>query len=99
MANQTEGVTNTGGVKFDFHTGGNEPVRLSGNFLLTPTTIALSTAVIQHDRIDSRKNVLNGEPFIRGTRVPIFAILDGLEEGLSPEVKWTPLSRHNLGQS
>ena len=47
-------------------------------------TIARSSAVRPHDRIAVDANILGGEPHIRGTRIPIAAILDGLAEGLTP---------------
>ena len=50
-----------------------------------PRTVALSSAILQHERIATDPNGLGGEPHIRGTRIPIAAILDGLSEGLTPE--------------
>lgn len=41
--------------------------------------------MVQHERIVVNPNILGGEPHIRGTRIPIAVILDGLTEGLTPE--------------
>ena len=38
-----------------------------------------------HVRIAVDSNVCGGLPRVRGTRIPIAVILDGLAEGLSPE--------------
>src|SRR5258708_13098432 len=51
----------------------------------TSTTTALSSAILESDRIAVDANVLNGEPYIQGTRVPIAAILDSLAEGATPK--------------
>lgn len=79
--------------------------------LITPFTtrsaqereIALSSALLQRERIEDHPNilkdesalqyeriivdpkVLNGEPHVRGTRVPVSAIVDGWVEGLTYE--------------
>ncbi|HKO03200.1 MAG TPA: DUF433 domain-containing protein [Candidatus Acidoferrales bacterium] len=36
-------------------------------------------------RVTTDANVCGGNPCIRGTRIPIAVILDGLAEGLTPE--------------
>lgn len=56
-----------------------------GDFLPTPETLALSSSVPQRNRITTDPNILGGEPYIQGTRIPITVILDGLAEGLTPE--------------
>lgn len=61
----------------------NDTAYQGRNFL--PETIALSSSVLQHDRIAVDPNILNGEPYIRGTRIPVVVILDGLAEGLTPD--------------
>lgn len=83
MGEYTKGVTIVGGVDFVFHTERNEPAKLTGSFLPEPQTVALSSAVAQHERIAVNPNILSGIPFVRGTRIPLAAILDGLAEGLN----------------
>ena len=56
-----------------------------GGVLSTVGTVALSSTVLQHERIAVDRNILNGEPHVRGTRIPIAVILDGLDERLTPE--------------
>jgi uncharacterized protein (DUF433 family) len=56
-----------------------------GTLLSDPGTVAVSSAVLQRDRIMVDPNVLGGEPYVRGTRTPICVILDGLVEGLTRE--------------
>lgn len=85
MSKYTMGVTTTGGAHFVFLSQRNEPAPLSGNFVPDQNTIALSSAAIQYDRIVTNPNILDGEPYIRGTRVPVYVILDGLAEGLTIE--------------
>src|SRR5258708_7449977 len=51
----------------------------------TTTTTVLSSAILQSDRIAVDANVLSGEPYVRGTRVPIAVILDSLAEGATLE--------------
>jgi len=85
MAQYTKGVTTTGGANFVFLSDRNETAPLSGNFLPDPQTVALSSAVLQHERIVADPNILGGVPRVRGTRIPITVILDGLAEGLTPD--------------
>jgi uncharacterized protein (DUF433 family) len=85
MAQITAGVTTSIGADFVFLSERNESAAFSGNFLPDPGTIALSSAVTQHERIAKDANVLSGEPYVRGTRIPVAAIMDGLAEGLTPE--------------
>jgi uncharacterized protein (DUF433 family) len=85
MLQDTTGVTTTGGAKFVILSKRNETAALSGNFLPDPRTIAVSSAVTQHERIASDPNILSGDPYVRGTRIPIAVILDGLAEGLTPQ--------------
>ena len=63
----------------------NETGRPWGTFMTDPRTVALSSAVLQHERIAVDPNILGGEPYVRGTRIPVAVILDGFVEGLTPE--------------
>ena len=81
----TTGVTGIVRTQFVLTSERNAPAPRSGNFLAEHSTIAVSTDLAQHERIIVDHNILNGEPYIRGTRIPISAILDGLEEGLTFE--------------
>lgn len=56
---------------------------VSGNVVSNQETVALSST--PRSRIVRDTNVLGGEPHVRGTRIPISAILDGLAEGLKPK--------------
>lgn len=44
---------------------------------------AFSLLTSQHDDIVSEKNILSGEPVFRGTRVPVSALINNLEAGVS----------------
>src|SRR3972149_147641 len=86
MPQNTTGVTTNGLAALDFTISErNETAHQWGRFLTDPGTVALSSAVLQHERIAVDQNILSGEPYVRGTRIPIAAILDGLGEGLTPE--------------
>ena len=65
-------------------TTSDEPEReiISGKFYTKQGTVE-SDSVLLHERIGVDPNILNGEPHIRGTRIPIAVILNGLNEGLS----------------
>ncbi|MBI3241330.1 MAG: DUF433 domain-containing protein [Chloroflexi bacterium] len=79
-------ITTNGLLTLDFPTlEKDETVRRSGIFSTDPRTVALSSAVLQHERITVNPNILSGEPHVRGTRLPIAVILDGLAEGLTPD--------------
>ena len=85
MFKTTAGVSTIGNPEFVFTSETNQPAQVAGDFAHLSTTIALSSAATQHERIGVDPDVLGGEPFIRGTRIPISAILDGLVGGLTPE--------------
>lgn len=61
----------------------DEAVRYCGMSLTDSWTVALSSAVLQRERIVVDPNVLGGMPHVRETRIPIAVILDGLGEGLT----------------
>ncbi len=63
----------------------NEDPLQPGTFFTYLRTVAHSSSVAQHERVAVDPNVLGGQPFIRGTRIPITTIWDALAEGLSPE--------------
>jgi uncharacterized protein (DUF433 family) len=84
MPQNTTGVTTNGLATLDISKR-NETERHWGTFLTDPRTVALSSAVLQHERITVDPNILSGEPHVRGTRIPIAVIMDGLAEGLTPE--------------
>ncbi len=84
MAKNTTGVT-TNGLRDDFViTRINEPTHQTITFTHLGT-VAVSSAAAQHERVAVDPNILGGQPFIRGTRIPITTIWDALAEGLSPE--------------
>ena len=86
MPQNRTGVTTNGLATLDFTTPErNEIVRDWGTFLTDPRTVALSSAVLQRERIAVDPKILSGEPHVRGTRIPIAVILDGLAEGLTPD--------------
>ncbi len=83
MPQNTTGVTTSGSVTLVISER-NETVDHWGEFLHNLRTVALSSAVLQHERIMVDPNILGGEPHVRGTRIPLAVILDGLGEGLTP---------------
>lgn len=62
-----------------------EAEQRTGWILPDPRMVFLSSSMVQHERIAVDPNILGGEPHVRGTRIPIAVILDGLAEGLTPE--------------
>ena len=84
MPRNATGVTTNGLLDFTISEG-SETAPPRRTFLPDPRTLALSSAVLQHERIAVDPNILGGEPHVRGTRIPIVVILDGLAEGLTPE--------------
>ena len=84
MTWSTAGVTACN-PNFVFLSETNEPAPLAGYIAPHSGTIALSSAATQHERIAIDQDVLGGTPFVRGTRIPIYTILDGMAEGLTPE--------------
>jgi len=86
MPQNTTAVTTNGLATFDLTLSGrDESAHQQGSVLNELRTVALSSAALQHDRVAVDPNILGGEPYIRGTRIPIAAILDGLAEGMTPE--------------
>ncbi len=86
MPQNTTGVTTNGLATLDFTVSErNETAHQWGEGLTDLRTVALSSAILQRERIAVDPNILSGEPYVRGTRIPIAAILDGLAEGLTPE--------------
>ena len=86
MPQNRTGVTTNGLAALDLATSGRDKtVHHWGMFLNDPRTVALSSAVLQRERIVVDPNILSGKPHVRGTRIPIAVILDGLVEGLTPE--------------
>ena len=85
MLYNTTGVTTNGLAALELPVRErDEAVRYCGMFLTDPQTVVLSSAVLQRDRIAVDPDVLGGVPYVRGTRIPIVVILDGLGEGLTP---------------
>ncbi len=79
------GVSTIGVKNFVIRSERNESARLSGNVVRVPRTVAVSSSATQHERIAVDPNVLGGEPHVRGTRIPIAVILDGLDEGMTAD--------------
>jgi uncharacterized protein (DUF433 family) len=76
------GVTTIGAT---FSLKGNRPNYHTVRLWADLGTVTVSSSALQHDRIAQDPNILNGEPFVRGTRIPVSVILDGLAEGLTPD--------------
>jgi uncharacterized protein (DUF433 family) len=65
--------------------GLNDAEHQGGTGLPDPRIVNISSSKSQYERIVRDMDVLGGEPHIRGTRLPIAVILDGLAEGTTPE--------------
>lgn len=86
MANYTTtGVTASTAVRYVIVMQDPEPASRAKNFQVDTPTFPASTAMVQHELIANDPKILNGQPYIRGTRIPVSAILDGLGEGLTYE--------------
>jgi uncharacterized protein (DUF433 family) len=85
MPQNTTGVTTNGLTTVTLTAPEMHEATGWGGVLTKTRTVALSSAVLQHERILVDPNILNGEPYVRGTRIPIAVILDGLAEQLTPE--------------
>jgi uncharacterized protein (DUF433 family) len=84
MGGYNTGVTTNGLRNFTIEgeTGDEQPVM---RFSTDEQNVAVSSSLIHRERIVVDRDVLGGEPHVRGTRIPAAAVLDGLAEGLAYE--------------